>query len=121
MKLYFLRHADALSGMDDEARPLSSEGIKEAKLLGQFFKKLGVRFNAAYASPLVRAKETAEIVLSVASQQIRLEMAEALRNETSEKVFEKWLQGLKVFEHLLLVGHAPTLAERAGKLLNLKK
>lgn len=120
MKLYFLRHADALDGIDDDQRPLSPEGKDECKVIGKFLKNLDIGFNTAYASPLVRTKETAEIVLSIVSNKTPLETVDALRNEASQKTFEQWLQNLKTSENLLFVGHAPTLAERAGKLLGLK-
>jgi phosphohistidine phosphatase SixA len=46
-----------------------------------------------------------------------LETADALRNETPRDDFERWLAHLKTANHVLLVGHAPTLAERAARLL----
>src|SRR5580765_8306658 len=91
MKLYFLRHADAHDGIDDAARPLSPHGKKEAKMIGQFLKQAGIGFDAAYSSPLVRARQTAEIVLNVCGS-TGLELTDSLLNETSEAEFEKWLK-----------------------------
>ena len=116
MKLYFLRHADALEGSDDAARPLSPHGKKEALEVGRFLKRAGIEFDATYSSPLVRAKETAEIVLDICGS-TQLELTAALLNETSEAKFDEWLKGIPDAKHICLVGHAPSLAERVRQLL----
>src|SRR2546428_388188 len=41
MNLLLLRHADALPGHDDAARPLSDRGEDEAKRVGRFLDKIG--------------------------------------------------------------------------------
>ena len=118
MNLDFLRHADALVGMADEVRPLSPQGRVEARALGQFLKRAGVRFDRAYCSPLLRARQTAELVLAGGDGPVGGALVEdALRNETSQDVFERWLTSLEGVHHALLVGHAPTLAARVRKLL----
>ena len=119
MKLYFLRHADALEGTDDAARPLSPHGRKEALEVGRFLKRAGIEFDAAYSSPLVRAKETAEIVLDACGS-TKLNLTAALLNETSEAKFEEWLKGIPDATHVCLVGHAPSLADRVRQLLGIK-
>jgi len=118
MKLYFLRHADALEGADDAARPLSPRGKKEALEVGRFLKRAGIEFDAAYSSPLVRAKETAEIVLNVCGS-TQLDLTAALLNETSEAKFEEWLKGIPDAKHVCLVGHAPSLEQRVRHLLGI--
>lgn len=118
MKLYFLRHADALDGANDAARPLSPHGRKEALEVGRFLKRAGIAFDAAYSSPLVRAKETAEIVLDVCGS-TKLKLTVALLNETSEANFDEWLKGIPDAKHVCLVGHAPSLAQWVRQLLGI--
>ena len=118
MKLYFLRHADALEGRDDAARPLSLLGKKEAREVGRFLNRAGIEFDAAYSSPLVRARQTAEIVLEICGS-ATLEIAEALSNETSQAQFSEWVKRLPPVKHVLLVGHAPSLAERVRRFTGL--
>jgi len=118
MKLYFLRHADAIEGADDAARPLSPHGKKEALEVGRFLKRAGIEFDAAYSSPLVRAKETADIVLDVCGS-AKLDLTAALLNETSDAKFDAWLKGIPDAKHVCLVGHAPSLAQRVRELLGI--
>jgi phosphohistidine phosphatase len=119
MRLYFVRHADALPGADDAARPLSERGQEQAGKLGSYFKDLGVAFNAAYTSPLLRARQTAELILKrrLLVKGVKLVVTDALLNETSKPDFERWLSELPPAEHVLLVGHAPSLDERVARLL----
>jgi len=119
MKLYFLRHADALEGADDDARALSPHGRKEALAVGRFLKRAGIEFDAVYSSPLVRARETAEIVLAVCGS-AKVDLTAALLNETSDAKFDEWLKEIPDAKHLCLVGHAPSLAQRVRQLLDIR-
>jgi len=121
MRLYFVRHADALPGADDAARPLSEHGLEQARKLGGYFKDLGVAFDAAYTSPLLRARQTAGLILQrrLLAKDAKLAVTDALLNDTSKPDFDKWLSGLPRGGHVLLVGHAPSLDEHLAKLLGL--
>jgi phosphohistidine phosphatase len=121
MRLYFMRHAEALDGADDAARPLSPRGWKQAKEIARFLKAAGIHFDAAYSSPLVRARETAEAVLAVcgALEADELKLDEVLGLETSVRQFNGWLRCLPEARHILLVGHAPSLAEHVRALLHM--
>lgn len=116
MRLYFLRHAEALDGDDDAARPLSPHGKEEVKAIGRFLKAAGIEFDAAYTSPLLRARQTAEIVQQICGSS-KLEMADELLNEASASQFEQWLRDLPERKRVLVVGHAPSLAERVRWML----
>ncbi|GIW62301.1 MAG: hypothetical protein KatS3mg090_0127 [Patescibacteria group bacterium] len=73
LKIFLARHAqdqdnalDIINGLRD--LPLSSLGVLQAKKLARFFLKKQLRFNKVYASPLVRAKQTADIISSFSFQ-----------------------------------------------------
>ncbi len=119
MKLYFLRHANALEGADDAARPLSPQGREEARAVAEFLRRARVQFEVAYTSPLVRARQTTEIVLGLCGRGTSAspQVTEALLNETSAAEFFRWLARLPSADPVLLVGHAPTLARRVRHLL----
>lgn len=119
MKLYFLRHADALDGDDDAARPLSPHGRDQSAAIARFLSKAGVKFSAAFASPLVRAHQTGEIVLRTmgVAGDVKLQTARELLNEISDAQWQRWLTSLPESKHVLLVGHAPSLADRVRAFL----
>jgi phosphohistidine phosphatase len=114
-----MRHADAVDGEDDAARPLSSRGREQSESIAEFLSNAGVKFDAAFTSPLVRAHQTAEILLRAMgiAGNVKLQIANALLNETSEAQWNRWLKSLPERDHVLLVGHAPTLAARVRGLL----
>ena len=122
MRLYLLRHADALPGADDAQRPLSPRGEQECRCLAKFLERAGIEFEAAYTSPLLRARQTAERVLATcrAREDLQAVVSDKLLNETSANAFTDWLGRLSAAKHVLLVGHMPSLAERLCALLEVE-
>ena len=123
MKLYFFRHAEAEDGADDAARELTPLGRKQSRALGRFLEQAGVSFGAAFSSPLVRARQTAEIALGAFEElkPAKLALADALLNETSDRDFDQWLEELPDEKHVLLVGHEPSLSLRLRRMLGLER
>jgi phosphohistidine phosphatase len=62
MQLYLVRHAQAENGEPDHLRRLTAEGREQAQALGARLREAGVRPDAILTSPLLRARETGEIV-----------------------------------------------------------
>ena len=65
----FLRHAESTGNAENLLQgqmdlPLTEKGRAQARALAQRWQAEGVTFDQAIASPLVRARETAEIVLA---------------------------------------------------------
>lgn len=123
MKLYFLRHAAALDGADDALRPLSPAGRQQARTLARCLRRSGIQFDLAFTSPLVRARQTIELVLPItnASTPFKAKVTTALLNETDAAQFADWLARLPAASHVLLVGHEPTLSARVRGLLGLAR
>jgi phosphohistidine phosphatase len=59
MHVYVVRHAEAAPGEPDQLRRLTPNGRAQARRLGE---ELGTSFDAVLSSPLLRARETAELV-----------------------------------------------------------
>lgn len=120
MNLYLVRHGDALDHAEDEKRELSPEGFGQARRLGEFLRGAGICFTAAYTSPLIRARQTAETVLALtnAEEPLSPHFAGAMLNATGVEDFHHWLGQLHG-EHILLVGHEPSLSARARSLLSM--
>ena len=62
MRLYLVRHAEAASGSPDGLRPLTAAGREQARALGVQLREQGVRPDAILTSPLMRARETGELL-----------------------------------------------------------
>lgn len=124
MKLYFLRHAAALDGADDAKRPLSSTGRRQARKLARCLRRAGIAFDLAFTSPLVRAKQTVDIVLDIANEArpLRAQEVSVLLNEADSDTFADWLVRLPPDAgHVLLVGHEPSLSARLRRMLGLER
>jgi phosphohistidine phosphatase len=66
MHLYFLRHGDAVESpyYHDTQRPLSDLGKRQLRGVVHFLRSTKTTIELVLTSPLVRAKETAEIILA---------------------------------------------------------
>jgi phosphohistidine phosphatase len=62
MQLYLVRHAEAAGGEPDELRPLTPAGREQARALGARLRDAGVRPDVILTSPLLRARETGELL-----------------------------------------------------------
>ncbi len=126
MELFLIRHADALAlgerGItNDEERPLSEKGEADAQAAALALQAKGVVLDKLLTSPLLRARQTAEILLRVWSRpELILDTCDCLAPAGKSRKLSKYL--LKSGgERLGLVGHMPHLAEYAAWLLGNKK
>jgi phosphohistidine phosphatase len=124
MNLYIIRHADAgdssLWSGDDSLRPLTEHGRKQAKALGESFRRLGVSLDAIVSSPYVRTRETAEGIIEGLGASLEVSFSELLaagamrRSQLAEEI-----AGLKPTS-AAIVGHDPDMPEFLGWLLGLE-
>jgi len=121
MEIYLLRHGVAAErgtrGVTEEQRPLTPEGAAKMRAAAEGMKKLGVEFDALLTSPLVRARQTADIVASVYGARGRLKELPALRAGAPREKLWSALKLLADARRLMLVGHEPDLSELASVLL----
>lgn len=123
MNLYFMRHGVAVAADDpsvvhDNERPLTGKGIKRMRRAARGLRRLEIEFDAILTSPLLRARQTAEIVAAVLGMESRLEEISGLAPESS---VEHLLFGLTHYQdrdHLLLVGHQPLLGQTLASLID---
>jgi phosphohistidine phosphatase len=120
MKLYFLRHAEAEEGLDDGQRALTAKGRRDARRMGRYLSELNVVFDLAFTSPLVRAVETAKLVLRECPLRRRapqLARVDTLLHDATGTAFKRWLNLLPDAESILLVGHEPSLSGHIRTLM----
>lgn len=115
MDLYLIRHADALAlgenGIEtDEERPLSEKGEKQSAAMGEFFKARGIAFDRVISSPLVRARQTTEIMLKSAGLSEEYSLADDLTPGARPKKTARHLMKVSG-DRVALVGHLPHMAE----------
>ncbi len=69
MDLYIMRHGDArdpsIVVLDDDARELTATGRDEVALMARLLAQLGVTPTLALTSPLIRARQTGELVADI--------------------------------------------------------
>ena len=110
MRLYFLRHGIAeerAPGKPDAARKLTDEGIAEMERVGQGLHALGLEFDAILTSPLVRARETAEIAAAALQAADRLKEEPTLASGAGFDDLQEALAEQPERARVLLVGHEP--------------
>lgn len=116
MIIYILRHGQAEPQVTtDEARRLTPKGFFETeKILGAHLKELA-SVSAIWASPLIRAQQTAQIAQQYLSG-IKLQTTELLVPEADSCALIEWLYTQATqSDVVLLVSHQPLV----GKLLGL--
>lgn len=76
-RVHLLRHAHAGDASewigDDDLRPLTRKGRGQAERLGAFLEAHAVRPDVIVTSPLVRAKQTAEIVAEALGMTVKVD------------------------------------------------
>jgi phosphohistidine phosphatase len=114
MRVYLMRHGDAgdkraWSGVDAD-RPLSEMGIERTTAAAEHFARTSFRPTKIVTSPLLRARQTAEIVASVLGATNLIEIDARLGPDFGVEAFRRVLQENPDQEKLLLVGHDPSLS-----------
>jgi len=126
MDLFLIRHADAAplgeGGVQDDAeRPLTDAGKAQCKALSAALQRVGVRLDCVATSPLLRARQTAELLLEGWPAPLpELALCEALAPGVKARKLARYLMK-KGAGAIALVGHMPDLADHAAWLIGSKK
>jgi phosphohistidine phosphatase len=113
MKLYILRHGEAAEHGDprykENERPLTARGIQRTKQLAHSLREMEISFERVLSSPLIRARQTAEIVARGMNKTV--EFTEALTPSGSMKSLVDQIGDLRpIPASVVLVGHEPHLS-----------
>jgi phosphohistidine phosphatase len=114
--LYLIRHAHALDAADDPERPLSKRGRKQVKALAELLRPRG-GFDPAeiWHSPLVRARETAELLAEELALKPKWTVVRDLEPEADPAAVARLVT--RASEAVALVGHEPHLSGLASLLV----
>ncbi len=123
MNLFLLRHGLAVERAEfhfasDPLRPLTPKGKRQLRKIAGAMRAMELRFDVILSSPLVRARQTAEIVAADLKLEKRLVFADELKPGGEAKKIVQKISGLKkVPGSGLLVGHEPDLGELISLLV----
>jgi phosphohistidine phosphatase len=122
MKIYLVRHGiaqDHLGGAvtSDSLRALTDAGRNETRQVAQGLKKLGVDADLIITSPLIRAKQTAEIIADVLGYDQELRVTDALAPGGSASSVFKFAKQFQNADELFFVGHEPDIGKLAAALI----
>jgi phosphohistidine phosphatase len=108
--IFFLRHAK--SSWDDFAlkdfdRPLSTRGIQDADLMGNFFRSKRVKLDLVLSSPSKRTKETIEHFFS--RDKPKIDFSDTIYHASMEDILDNLYQIPEEVSNVMVVGHNPSM------------
>ncbi|MCK5237489.1 MAG: phosphohistidine phosphatase SixA [Deltaproteobacteria bacterium] len=117
MKVYLVRHGEALPSNIDPERGLSPTGSMEVRLVAEELKnKISSPPLAIYHSSKKRAVQTAGIMADVCAPGVTPEERDALLPDDDPHI---WIERIdKTEKDIMLVGHMPYMGIIAGALLS---
>jgi len=120
-ELYLIRHAVAEergdAWPDDTKRPLSDDGASRMRKAARGLARLGVAVDVVLTSPLVRARQTADIVAAGIDPRPSLVTIESLAPDGSYAAVVADLEKHARKTRIALVGHEPNIGELAARLI----
>src|SRR2546423_1311844 len=119
MELLIIRHGVAEdkerfaeTGQDDDLRPLTAKGRKKMMRGARGLRAIEPSVALFASSPLVRARQTAEIIAGVYGTHVG-EITDTLRPDAKLDDFVEWLRGRQDGAIVAVVGHEPHLGRLA--------
>ncbi len=122
MELYLLRHGDAVDRLtggyaQDEDRPLTERGQTEAITAATALMRLHGTIDQIFTSPLVRTRQTAQVVADHLQPAPPIAISAALAPGGNHAALYQTLSEQPAQTAILLVGHMPDVGEIAGWLI----
>lgn len=116
MKLYIMRHGEAVDASQDPSRPLTNQGIEALNRMASALAASGTRINHILHSPRLRTTMTADIMAKHFHPEQVNECPLSLDNvdvlEDMVAMIQEWS------DETLLVGHMPFVAHLTSQLLS---
>jgi phosphohistidine phosphatase len=120
-ELYLIRHGLAEdrgdAWPDDAKRPLTADGMSRLRKIARGLARIGVSLDTVLTSPLVRARQTAEIVAEGFDSRPAIVNVDSLAPEGSFSAVVADLEKHSRKPRIALVGHEPALGELAARLI----
>lgn len=122
MLLYVIRHAWAGEAgdpryPDDSMRPLTPEGRKRFRKVVKQLAKREVAPERVATSPLVRCRETADLLIEGMTNAPSLTVLDSLSPGAQLEDVLSWLHHQSDIGETALVGHAPDVGQMVGSMI----
>ena len=121
LELYLIRHGIAADRgedyPDDSKRPLTSRGIARLKKEAKALDDLGVGFDLMITSPLVRARQTADVLAESLKSKPAVMTSDSLAPAGTPAAVIQELGKHARKARIALVGHEPNIGELAARLI----
>lgn len=121
MQVYLVRHGIAaprdVGFIDDAGRELTAEGFKKMQRHARALASLGVQIEEIWTSPLVRARQTADVLATGLGGRIAIHQVADLAPDGDFDVIRRRLAQHSRLSGVALVGHEPFLGEFTSYLL----
>jgi phosphohistidine phosphatase len=119
-ELYLIRHGLAEkrgdAWPDDSKRPLTEQGMSRLRKSARGLARVGVTFDVILTSPLVRARQTAEVIAGTLDPRPPVVTAEPLAPGGLYPAVLAELEKQARRPRIALVGHEPGIGELAARL-----
>ena len=120
-ELYLVRHGLAEERgelwPDDSKRPLTEEGMSSLRKSARGLARLGVALDVVLTSPLVRTRQTAEIIAGGFDPRPAVVNVESLTPDGTYAAVVADLEKHARKNRIGLVGHEPAIGELAARLI----
>jgi phosphohistidine phosphatase len=121
LELYLIRHGVAAERgdayPDDSKRPLTVEGIARLRKEAKALDALDVGFDVIVCSPLVRTRQTADVIAEMLKGKPTVTTADALAPAGTPGAVMQELAKQAKRGRVAVVGHEPNLGELAARLI----
>lgn len=121
LELYLIRHGVAAQRgenyPDDSKRPLTRQGIARLRKEAAALDALGVKLDHIIASPLVRTKQTADVLAQHMASKPSVSTTDALAPAGTPAAVLQELSKHMRKARIALVGHEPNIGELAARLI----
>src|SRR5206468_5370408 len=120
-ELYIIRHAVAEERgedwPDDAKRPLSDDGASRMRKAARGLDRLGVTLDVIVTSPMVRTKQTAEVVAGAMNPRPPIVAVDSLAPGGTYQEIMNDLEKQSRKTRIAIVGHEPGIGEFAARLI----
>ena len=121
LELYLIRHGVAAERgkdwPDDSKRPLTPDGIARLRKSARGLNAIGVGFDQIITSPLVRTRQTADVIAEELKEHPPIATSDSLAPAGSSAAVMQEITRHVRKARVALVGHEPNLGELAAQLM----